>query len=144
MVCLSRLYYFKFFKGCIQQILLGPLLNTLSQVPLTFRDEWRVTVVYRVYKLSRLCRRKPLEFWSDMVCLVQYEKRINCKKSNTDSNISHQTLCAIWYHLHNLKNVKNTHGGVLLLVKLQVLANGTKSRKATNLPHELNCLYHLR
>ena len=26
---------------------------------------------------------------------------------------------AIWYHLHNLKNVKNTHGGVLLLVKLQ-------------------------
>ena len=23
--------------------------------------------------------------------------------------------CAIWYHLYNLKNVKNTHGGVLLL-----------------------------
>ena len=46
--------------------------------------------------------------------------------------------------MHNLKNVKNTHGGVLLLVKLQVLANGTKSRKATNLPHELNCLYDLR
>ena len=27
--------------------------------------------------------------------------------------------CAIWYHLFNLKNVKTTHGGVLLLVKLQ-------------------------
>ena len=26
---------------------------------------------------------------------------------------------AIWYHLYNLKNVKSTHGGVLLLVKLQ-------------------------
>ena len=26
---------------------------------------------------------------------------------------------AICYHLHNLKNVKNTHGGVSLLVKLQ-------------------------
>ena len=26
-------------------------------------------------------------------------------------------LCAIWQHLYNLKNVKNTHGGVLLLVK---------------------------
>ena len=25
----------------------------------------------------------------------------------------------VWYHLYNLKNVKNTHGGVLLLVKLQ-------------------------
>ena len=24
-------------------------------------------------------------------------------------------LCAIWYHLYNLKNVKNTHGEVLLL-----------------------------
>ena len=23
--------------------------------------------------------------------------------------------CAIWYYLYNLKNVKNTHGGVLLL-----------------------------
>ena len=28
-------------------------------------------------------------------------------------------FCVIWYHLHNLKNVKNTHGGVLLLFKLQ-------------------------
>ena len=27
--------------------------------------------------------------------------------------------CVIWNHLHNLKNVKNIHGGVLLLVKLQ-------------------------
>ena len=25
--------------------------------------------------------------------------------------------CAIWYHLCNLENVKNTHGGVLILVK---------------------------
>ena len=34
----------------------------------------------------------------------------------------HVMRCAIWYHLHNFKNVKNTHGGVLLLVKLQALA----------------------
>ena len=27
--------------------------------------------------------------------------------------------CAICYHLYHSKNVKNTHGGVLLLVKLQ-------------------------
>ena len=32
------------------------------------------------------------------------------------------------YHVHNLKNVKNTHGGVLLLIKLQAEAcNFTKS-----------------
>ena len=27
-------------------------------------------------------------------------------------------LCAIWYQLHNLKNVKKAKGGVLLLAKL--------------------------
>ena len=37
-------------------------------------------------------------------------------------------LCAIWYHSNNLKNVKNTHGTVLLIVKLQALAcNFTKN-----------------
>ena len=32
------------------------------------------------------------------------------------------TLCAIWYHFYNVKNFKNSHGGVLLLVKLQTSA----------------------
>ena len=37
-------------------------------------------------------------------------------------------LCAIWYHLYNLKNVKNIHGRVLVLVQLQALAcNSSKS-----------------
>ena len=30
--------------------------------------------------------------------------------------------CAIRYQLYNLKNVKNSHGGMLILVKLQALA----------------------
>ena len=62
-------------------------------------------------------------------------------------------LYAIWYHLYNYKNVKNTHGGVLLLVKLQAsvssftksntpprvfsrflnCTNGTKSRKVSQI-----------
>ena len=29
-----------------------------------------------------------------------------------------ETLCAIWYYLYNLRNVKNTHVGVLPLVTL--------------------------
>ena len=32
MVCSSRPYPFKFFKGCLRQILLGPFLNTLSHI----------------------------------------------------------------------------------------------------------------
>ena len=31
-ICLGRPYPFKFFKGCLPQILLGPLLNTLSHI----------------------------------------------------------------------------------------------------------------
>ena len=45
--------------------------------------------------------------------------------------------CAIWYHLCNSKNVKSTHGGVLILVKLQAsvlnFTNGTKSRNASHI-----------
>ena len=40
------------------------------------------------------------------------------------SGIVYVMYCAIWYHLYNLKYVKNTHGGVLLLVKL-----GSKKQK---------------
>ena len=31
-------------------------------------------------------------------------------------------LCVIWYHSYNFKNVKKTHGGVFLSVKLQAEA----------------------
>ena len=48
--------------------------------------------------------------------------------------------CAIWYHLYNLKNAKNTHGGVLILVKLHGCfscflncTNATKSRNASHM-----------
>ena len=48
--------------------------------------------------------------------------------------------CAIWYHLYNFKNVKNTHGGVLLKVthlhgcfsRILNCTNGAKSRKASH------------
>ena len=36
----------------------------------------------------------------------------------------YEMFCAIWHYLHNLKNVKNTYGGVLLLVKLQAFMLG--------------------
>ena len=37
-VCLSRPYLFKFFKGCLRQILPVPLLNTLSQTIFRIKD----------------------------------------------------------------------------------------------------------
>ena len=40
-------------------------------------------------------------------------------------------LCAVWCHLYNLKNVKNTHGAVLLFVKFQAsVCNFAKSNTA--------------
>ena len=47
-------------------------------------------------------------------------------------------FCGIWYDLHNLKNVKNTHGGVFLLVKLQALiANHAECRTTKRISHFL-------
>ena len=50
-------------------------------------------------------------------------------KRNNNKNVIkvYGVRCAIWYHLYNLKHVKNTHEGVLILVKLQAEAcNFTK------------------
>ena len=44
----------------------------------------------------------------------------------------YEMLCAIWYHLYNLKNVKTTNGGVLLLVKLQALAACNLNKRNTS------------
>ena len=41
-------------------------------------------------------------------------------------------FCAIWYHLCNLKNVKNTHGGMSLLVKLQAYITHENIRSNVN------------
>ena len=38
-----------------------------------------------------------------------------------------EMLFAAWYYLYNFKNMKITHGGVLLLVKLHALATHTIS-----------------
>ena len=37
MVSLSRPHPFKFFKGCLPQILLGPFLNTCTQMTLALK-----------------------------------------------------------------------------------------------------------
>ena len=71
-------------------------------------------------------------------------KAITCIKG------PYMMFCAIWYHFYNLKNVKNTHRGVLLLgykpetlIKVTLhhgcfsrflnCTSGTKSRNASNI-----------
>ena len=69
----------------------------------------------------------------------------NCKtrcKVNVSAN-PYEMLCVIWYHLYNLKNLRDTHGEVLLLVKASLIhgcfsrflncTNGTKSHNASHI-----------
>ena len=61
---------------------------------------------------------------------------------------SNVIFCAIWYHLYNLKNVKNTHGEKLILLKVTLLhgrfsrfsncANGTRSPNASQIIKQTN------
>ena len=72
------------------------LLNTNSFTGISFLDQENIT----------LCFFLTWNIFKEMLRLACIRKYV--------------MHCAIWYHLYNFKNVKNTHGGVLLLVKLQV------------------------
>ena len=56
--------------------------------------------------------------YAHVTLLMFFPCREESELNNTSSRI-YLMLWAIWYHLCNLNNVKNIHGGVLLLVKLQ-------------------------
>ena len=97
---------------------------------------------------------KRLDFFSIFNPHKKYVKKICspyfylfCEYSIINSHfVKGATLCLIWCNLYNFENVKNTHGGVLLLIKLQAskvtllhgcfsrylnCTNGTKSQKAS-------------
>ena len=48
------------------------------------------------------------------------ESKSEQKLKSTDKNTK-EIPCAIWYYFYNFKNVKNTHGGQILLLKFQAL-----------------------
>ena len=47
---------------------------------------------------------------------------LNFHKRKWLISCSYMMRCAICYHLYKLKNVKNIHGGMLLLVKFQAFS----------------------
>ena len=49
---------------------------------------------------------------------------IRCRNQNLTLLQRRVPAGLVWYHLYNLKNVQNTHGEVLLLVKLQASVFG--------------------
>ena len=78
----------------------------------------------------------------------------------TKCRSKHETFSTIWYHLCNVRNVENTHGGVLFLVKLHATLikvtllhgffsrflffffKGTKSCKASQVNFCKQCMWY--
>ena len=66
MVCLTRPYPFKFFKGCLPQNLLSSLMNTLSHISLRFKfhDAFRfqgIRTTYFIYNYFKVIpNRNPV------------------------------------------------------------------------------------
>ena len=60
MVCLNRPYPFKFFKGCLRQILLGPFLNTLLQMIL--RNAGSMEMYLQLVLIRSLFRTRDQSF----------------------------------------------------------------------------------
>ena len=70
-------------------------------------------------RIQRFKRKVLIIFIRNPGSVTQAIKRVNLQiKIWLQSVNQNMVRCAIWYHLCNLKNVKNTHGGVLILVKL--------------------------
>ena len=124
-----------------------------------FRD-WKLTVFLVLVGIASL--KWELHHWSR--CLAPpvwkfgsrhsvFQWSWYCRMEIFNRFCKYVMLCAIWHHLYNFKNVKNTHGAVLCLVKLQAktcnftksytlpwvfvtflnCTNGTKSRKASHI-----------
>ena len=76
-----------------------------------------------IHNYHHICLTGPeIRFYSSykFTIQIQYQSRTYpcCKKFQNFMKNRHNVMrCAIWYHLCNLKIVKNTHGDVLLSVK---------------------------
>ena len=73
MVCLSRSYQFKFFKYCLPQILLGPLLHTLTHmINLYLKSLFEKHVCFKMLSLN-------LKYDLNItICIFQTKKNCCC------------------------------------------------------------------
>ena len=85
MVCLSRPYHFRYFKGCLPKILLGPFLNTLAHMIMLSRGVfvffetkaqcWTVSFPDRVIELTAASAKVYLVGNFVMFALLQLTKQ---------------------------------------------------------------------
>ena len=99
-------------------------LRELSYAHGTFRDGTQEEKKFVKISSFGVTFFEYLNFHRPLIYSIFQQKSQNCKSEHS----AYVMRCTIWYHLHVLKKVKNTHGRVLLLVKLKTKAcNFTKS-----------------
>ena len=94
MVCLSKLHNFKFFKGCLPQILLGPFLNTyllyiyslhlfftFNNIPflnlqLKFHTSGNVQKETTLFILKNIMKKNTFSYFSVVVIEIYYRSQI--------------------------------------------------------------------
>ena len=64
--------------------------------------------------------RKSYNYGFERVLFAKKSKLVVNNDAPLIMRLSYVVRCAIWYYLYNLKNVKNTHGRVLVLVTLGI------------------------
>ena len=65
-VCLSRPYHFKFFQGCLPQILLGPFLNTLPRTLLIEEQPYRKIFKIILENLISVFSKTESQFFTEL------------------------------------------------------------------------------
>ena len=65
-VCLSRPYQFKFFQGCLPQILLGPFLNTLPRTLLIEEQPYRKIFKIILENLISVFSKTESQFFTEL------------------------------------------------------------------------------
>ena len=91
-LCVSRQYPLKFFKGCLPQNLLSPLLNTLSQIILILEPKYsrssRLQMFYKVSILKNLAKftRKHL-CWRHFLIKMWAQRPATSLENDSDTGL---------------------------------------------------------
>ena len=109
-------------------------------------------------KKMRDCFKLIYDFKNDLTCSFHtqtHTRTYACKNTRPLYSVLDEMHCAVWYHFYSLKNVRNKHGAVLLLVKLQSntpprvfshflnCTDDTKPHKDKSITHKSNNLVRL-
>ena len=80
---------------------------------------WLSMLMAMKFQRNEKTAKFSLETFQSQVRCIKDRMKPSSMSEKSGHIMLHVVRCAIWYHLYNLKNVKNTDGGVLIVVKLQ-------------------------